>query len=558
MKKISIILLIVTCFLFNTFTFADFDVSEPDFDIGNSFEVSEPNQISSFNTSEPLTYLNSFNSSEPVVTYTETPRASNNYFTTKNYYPEASHYPNYFAPNYARQVYDEYDFDIPYYSVPSYGVSSYYSSPTYYSTPSYSSVPYYSVGSNYSVPSYSVNTNFSVPSYNVQSYNVPSYNLANPNLNFNTGNIKTIETVKKYEVTPTTVNYYPNNAVNVGTNYVNNAVQNGQKNLNTWQKNLSFNKNTVWNASHGEAMQSGEGVAFSKDWLLKNGKHTAITKVALANGNGSFIMQGACIDGCAPGVGGYFEWGTNPNYLAARTDLVSAGGNMVNNFSQKLTGLKAGTIYYYRAIIQDRNGNKRIGKLMSYTVPYFKNTTTTGTVKNNTITKTNGTNTGTTVKQNTVGSSGAIVTQNGANTIIVVPDGRTIVVDANGKATTVNGNTGNVGTCNCMNDLVNQNNIGNTNGNTVKNLTNTSTTTESVWTKISNFFFGKAKTTTASVTGQNIQTVTQNTANNVTDTAVKTGYSWYEWILLFVLLFVFIGALRYLWKAFGKSSSAMH
>ncbi len=435
------------------------------------------------------------------------------YFYPDTNYSENDYYPNYFAPDYAR--YDYGYTSIPYYYVPSYNNYGYYP-----------------------VPSYSVNTNYSVPSYNVpnvnintQAYNVPSFTVPSTNINYNTGNIKAIDSVKKYEISPTTVNYYPGGDIQTGVNYI-----------NAWTKNNQYKPNNyTGNDVYGSGVLSGDTP--TKEWLLRNGKHTAITKVALANGAGSFIMQGACIDGCAPGVGGYFEWGTNPNNLAARTDLVSAGGNMVNNFSQKLTGLKSGVTYYYRSVIQDRNGNKRVGQLMSYTVPYFKNIVSTA--KGNIV------NTGNTknisIKGNVNAESGAIITQNGANTIIVMPDGRVITVDANGKSTTVNGN---IPTCNCANDLTNQNNINTTNSN-ISN-TNTASNTQSFWSSL----FGKATATVA--TSSNMQNIANNTINTKTDTIVNTGYSWYEWLVLFVLLFVFIGAIRYLLKAFGKSSSAMH
>jgi hypothetical protein len=383
---------------------------------------------------------------------------------------------------------------------------------------SYNTVPNYNINSINSVPNVNIpSINLNIPEFKVPEFKVPNVNFNNTNLNLKATEFKAIDTVSNYTINTNGIGYYPNESLQVGQKYVNDAIKNGQ--------------NTV----------AG---------YLKKGSHNPLTKVALESGAGIWTLQGACIDGCAAGTGGYFEWGVNANNLAARTDLVSAGGNTVNAFSQKLTGLKAGTTYYYRAVMQDKNGNKKYGKIMSFTVPYSKVVTTktnsTNTIKNNTTTVTN---------KNTTNNSGAIVTENGGTKIIIMPDGRVITVDINGKTTVTNGtnttvtNT-NIGTCNCVDDLNNQNNTVAVNTNTQNTNATQIATSTSFWQSLKKMFGGSAESVANTSTSVNTQTNTTS--------STSSGYSWYEWIMLFVFILVFVGAIRYLWSAFFKSNTGMH
>jgi hypothetical protein len=517
MKKINKILLTFTIFfIFFSTSLANF-VEDLDFDIQEDIPSSYPQ--AHILEDIPTNYGSYPNILEDIPT-----QRQNSY--SKDCYYCNPHEPSSWRYN-SGNSWLEYD----YWSI---GYSN-----TYYNTPSYY-VPSYGASTYFTTPAYSSNVNYTVPTYTTPTYTSPSFtNTITTGTGINNSNT----------INPTSINYYPNDSVNVGKSYVNKNYQNKNEGT-TWAKDVTWEKDPTYTVpSYKNSFNTNSAV--SKEWLMKNGKHTPLTRVALNSGAGSMTMQGACIDGCAPGVGGYFEWGVNKNYLAARTDVVSAGGDMSNYFSQKITGLKAGATYYYRAVIQDRNGNKRYGQIMSYTIPFVKNT---GTKVTTTSPNLSLAGEGQNIKtpSNVYKSGQPVITQNGGNTIIVMPDGRVITIDANGK-TTVSGGSGVIPTCGCADDLVNQNNI--TTGNIQNtNTTNikTATSTESIWAKIKGLFSGNTSE------GQNIKTPTQNVVNNAVTSTEKASYSWYEWLILFILLFVFIGALRYLWKAFGGSSSAMH
>lgn len=72
----------------------------------------------------------------------------------------------------------------------------------------------------------------------------------------------------------------------------------------------------------------------------------------------SGTMNGTITNPDSYSLNGYFEYGTSVG-LGSRTSSKSLGNSSTINFSETLTGLSEGTIYYYRAVSEGSNGTQR-------------------------------------------------------------------------------------------------------------------------------------------------------------------------------------------------------
>ena len=82
---------------------------------------------------------------------------------------------------------------------------------------------------------------------------------------------------------------------------------------------------------------------------------TAVTKTATFIAQNTAVLNGLALADTGVPTNGWFEWGTSPNleYQTAHHDL---GYILSTDFADSLIGLRPGTVYYYRATVENVRG----------------------------------------------------------------------------------------------------------------------------------------------------------------------------------------------------------
>ena len=89
--------------------------------------------------------------------------------------------------------------------------------------------------------------------------------------------------------------------------------------------------------------------------IFNNTQPQAITTVATITSNTSARLNGIAIPNFTGTSTVWFEWGTSGN-LGSRTSTQTVSGSGSNYFSDVVNNLVPGTMYYYRAVVQNVNG----------------------------------------------------------------------------------------------------------------------------------------------------------------------------------------------------------
>jgi hypothetical protein len=340
-----------------------------------------------------------------------------------------------------------------------------------------------------------------------------------------------------------------------------------------------------------------------------------ITRSATSVGYTQAQLNGTWVNGnTGNGVGqAYFQYGTNYR-LVNRTGSQAIHGNSASNyFSQALYTLQPGTRYYYRAVVTGINGTK-YGQIMSFVTPsYSKKKVSyiylaqpvTAVVKRvtvqsacnceNAIIKTENTDTNTTVNSNTTNSAINAIAQGSHYMDLVVEKMESeAVAGKSASYRVIYKNTSNVSVQDVsirivlgdeMTMRLSERGEYDKNGQTlVYNINNLKALEEGRFTFTTNvkansklgdqsIINGYANYTIPSLVqngqavrdevtnyttsiignGQNVMPV-ESMANGktVTTNGNFLPKTLTEWLLLFVILFIFLGALRYLFLAFKR------
>ncbi len=89
--------------------------------------------------------------------------------------------------------------------------------------------------------------------------------------------------------------------------------------------------------------------------VVINTQPQAITTVATILGQSSARLNGIAVPNSSYSTTAWFEWGTSGS-LGYRTNTQSVNNNTSTYISDSISGLTAGTVYYYRTVVQNQNG----------------------------------------------------------------------------------------------------------------------------------------------------------------------------------------------------------
>lgn len=89
--------------------------------------------------------------------------------------------------------------------------------------------------------------------------------------------------------------------------------------------------------------------------IINNTRPQAITTVASAITTNSARLNGIAIANSTDSTTSWFEWGTSGS-LGSRTNAQSVNTSSSTYYSAPISGLVAGGVYFYRAVVQNQNG----------------------------------------------------------------------------------------------------------------------------------------------------------------------------------------------------------
>lgn len=89
--------------------------------------------------------------------------------------------------------------------------------------------------------------------------------------------------------------------------------------------------------------------------VVTNTQPQAITTVATITSNTSARLNGLAVPNFSGSSTAWFEWGTSGS-LGSRTSAQTVSSATQSAYSDIVTGLVPGTMYYYRAVVQNQNG----------------------------------------------------------------------------------------------------------------------------------------------------------------------------------------------------------
>ncbi len=89
--------------------------------------------------------------------------------------------------------------------------------------------------------------------------------------------------------------------------------------------------------------------------IITNTMPQAITTVASVLSQSSARLNGIAVPNSTYSTTAWFEWGTSGS-LGSRTNSQAVGTNTSTYISDTVSGLRSGTVYYYRTVVQNQNG----------------------------------------------------------------------------------------------------------------------------------------------------------------------------------------------------------
>lgn len=96
-------------------------------------------------------------------------------------------------------------------------------------------------------------------------------------------------------------------------------------------------------------------VTINVNSIVQNTRPQAITTVATILGSTSARLNGIAVPNSTYNTTSWFQWGTNSS-LNFRTNAQAVNSNSSTYYSEPISGLVPGGVYYYRAVVQNQNG----------------------------------------------------------------------------------------------------------------------------------------------------------------------------------------------------------
>ncbi len=173
--------------------------------------------------------------------------------------------------------------------------------------------------------------------------------------------------------------------INMTTSSVNNG--SGSRSVSEYVTNLNPNTTyyyqTVAQNSYGTIYGSTQSFTTNSSWIDNSNQISVVTTIATNVQQTSASINGLLMNSGSTSSNVYFEYGTTPNFgLTTARKYLNAGTSIP--FSDYVSNLSVGTLYYYRAVGENNSGTVRGSMEIFRTPSTITNTTTTRTVYVNT------------------------------------------------------------------------------------------------------------------------------------------------------------------------------
>ncbi len=230
--------------------------------------------------------------------------------------------------------------------------------------------------------------------YNCYNNNAPSVTTYNPTEIYATSAVLNgyVETNGNYTVRwfeyGTSTNY-----LSTQTNKLNQGISSGNFNqiVTGLQQNVTYYYRAVAQGNgqtvYGNVLTfSTTGYNNNNTCVFGNCAPTAVTTLATNVDNNSARLNGLGLVNGNINTNGYFEYGTNPNYLDRTTTNGYIGNSASSPFYSSLFGLTPNTTYYFRAVVTNQYGSGRgdIQNFRTRGTTIVNGTSTTNTTTTNT------------------------------------------------------------------------------------------------------------------------------------------------------------------------------
>ena len=115
---------------------------------------------------------------------------------------------------------------------------------------------------------------------------------------------------------------------------------------------------------------------FKTNGAIQNAELVVLTTEASSVGQSAAILNGLAISTDVNITSMWFEWGTSTN-VSQSTSHITINASGTQSLSRSISGLSSNTIYYYRAVAEDANGNTERGE-----IKFFRTTGQTVIISN--------------------------------------------------------------------------------------------------------------------------------------------------------------------------------
>ncbi|MEY2671826.1 MAG: hypothetical protein RL687_243 [Candidatus Parcubacteria bacterium] len=122
--------------------------------------------------------------------------------------------------------------------------------------------------------------------------------------------------------------------------------------------NTTYSYCAAGQSTYGSQIVRGNIVSFTTISLPSETDSSVRTNAPTSVSRTSGTMNGTISNPNNYSLNGYYEYGTSVS-LGSRTNSKTLGNSSTMNFSETLTGLSEGTLYYYRAVSEGTNGTQR-------------------------------------------------------------------------------------------------------------------------------------------------------------------------------------------------------